>query len=114
MPKQLAIGFAVLWFLLGCAAHPPGSSDTGLREVMFYFEGRAQTVCITGDFNRWTHDSHCLLPSPEGHWSIRLQLPQGPVHYAFVVDGKKWVLDPKALFVESDGFGKQNSVAMIE
>ncbi len=115
MQKQLAIWIALLWLVLGCAAPRPGKSTPAeLREVTFYFEGRAQSVCITGDFNQWTHDSHCLQRGPEGRWSIGLQLPPGPFHYAFVVDRKNWVLDPKSLFVENDGFGKQNSVAMIE
>ena len=106
---------ALLWIVLGCATlRPSKSSDAELRAVTFSFEGRAQSVCITGDFNQWNHDSHCLQRGPEDCWSIGLQLPAGPFHYAFVVDGKKWVLDPKALFMENDGFGKQNSVAMIE
>lgn len=115
MRKQLAIWMALLWIVPGCVTLGPGKSPrTALREVTFYFEGRARSVCITGDFNQWTHDSHCLQRGPEGRWSIGLQLAPGPFHYAFVVDHKKWVLDPKALFVENDGFGKQNSVAMIE
>jgi 1,4-alpha-glucan branching enzyme len=110
----IAVLCTALGIALGCATPRPGQSPTELRAVTFHFEGRARSVCIVGDFNQWTHESHCLQPSPEGRWSIGLQLPPGPFHYAFVVDGQRWILDPKALFVESDGFGRQNSVAMIE
>ncbi len=114
MQKHLVIWFAILGAILACAAWQPGSAPAELHEVTFYYEGRARSVCIIGDFNQWTGDSHCLRSDAGDHWSIRLQLPPGPFHYAFMVDGKRWVLDPKALFVENDGFGKQNSVAMIE
>jgi len=113
MTKQLSILLAALWMVLGYPAFPASRPARQLREVTFYFEGQAKSVCITGDFNQWAPDSHCLQPN-QGIWSIRLRLPLGPVHYAFVVNDKEWVLDPKALFVESDGFGRQNSVVMIE
>ncbi|MFZ1985318.1 MAG: isoamylase early set domain-containing protein [Desulfatitalea sp.] len=113
MQKRLAILCAVVGMVLGCAAYRTTGPNAELHEVVFNFEGKAKSVCITGDFNQWAHDSHCLVQR-QGVWSIRLRLPHGPIHYAFVVDGKEWVMDPKALFVENDGFGKQNSVVMIE
>lgn len=114
MRKRLIIGCALLWAVLACTTVRQGRVPTELREVTFSFEGRVRSVCIIGDFNQWTRDSHCLQSAGAGRWSIRLNLPPGPFHYAFMVDGKRWVLDPKALFVENDGFGRQNSVAMIE
>jgi 1,4-alpha-glucan branching enzyme len=114
MRQRIAVWAVLPWLVLGCLTQRPVQFEPEPREVTFYFEGRARSVCITGDFNQWTHDSHCLRPDPQGRWSIGLRLPPGPFHYLFVVDGQKWVPDPKALFVENDGFGRQNSVAMIE
>lgn len=84
-----------------------------MRPVVFHYKGTARSVCIVGDFNQWSKETHCLTKNRE-EWSIRLLLPRGPAHYAFIVDGRRWVLDPKALYVENDGFGKQNSVVMVE
>lgn len=111
--SHLSISFTILCLIAGCAGSTPIAPGSGLQAVVFYFEGTAASVCITGDFNQWALDSHCLTQK-HGTWSIRIYLPHGPCHYAFVVDGRKWVMDPKALFVENDGFGKQNSVIMVE
>lgn len=99
--------------MLGCTGHLLPLPDPSLRKVAFHYEGRAKSVCIVGDFNQWNPDAHCLKQR-KGRWAIRLPLPHGPIHYAFIVNGEKWVMDPKALYVENDGFGRQNSVVMVE
>jgi 1,4-alpha-glucan branching enzyme len=113
MKNHLIIRIIIFAFIAGCAGLAATAPDAELHEVEFYFEGKAESVCITGDFNQWTPDRHCLTQK-QGTWFIRMHLPHGPCHYAFVVDGRAWVMDPRALFVENDGFGKQNSVIMVE
>lgn len=108
-----AFCLVLLGSTLGCTGRLFPMPDPNIQKVAFHFEGQAQSVCILGDFNQWTPDSHCLKQR-KGLWSIRMTLPRGPVHYAFIVDGKQWVMDPKALYVENDGFGQQNSVVMVE
>ncbi|MDA8137762.1 MAG: isoamylase early set domain-containing protein [Desulfobacteraceae bacterium] len=114
-PRKILISLCLMAALSipGCTGHLASKPDPNIRKVVFYFEGQAQTVCLTGDFNQWTHDTHCLK-ARRGRWSIQLKLPRGPLHYAFIVDGRHWVMDPKALYVENDGFGKQNSVIVVE
>ena len=41
-------------------------------------------------------------------------LPVGVYRYTFVINGCDWVVDPKALFNETDGFGRRNAIAIIE
>lgn len=41
-------------------------------------------------------------------------LPVGVYRYTFVINGCDWVVDPKALFAETDGFGRRNAIAIIE
>jgi hypothetical protein len=114
MKTRQVLAFSLLGLLVGCAGFSAATPETApLRPVVFHYEGLARSVCITGDFNQWDTESHCMQRDKQG-WSIRLLLPPGPAHYAFFLDGKRWELDPKALFVESDGFGKYNSVVMIE
>ena len=83
------------------------------RLVLFTFEGEADTVCLSGDFNGWSPDSRCLERRGD-RWEIEVLLPPGRYRYGFVLDGKEWVPDPGALVNEEDGFGKKNSVLVIE
>lgn len=109
--STLEIGLII--FVLGCTGHLRPMTDPNIHKVTFNFEGPAKSVCIVGDFNQWMPDAHCL-DKRKGRWYIQLSLPHGPIHYAFIVDGKQWVVDPRALYVEDDGFGQLNSVVMVE
>ncbi|MFH2044704.1 MAG: isoamylase early set domain-containing protein [Pseudomonadota bacterium] len=80
--------------------------------MLFKYEGQAQSVCLAGDFNKWSQNTHCL-DKQNGVWSIQLMLPHGTHRYAFIINGKQWVVDPNALFTETDGFDRQNSVIVI-
>lgn len=83
------------------------------RLVLFTFMGEADTVCLSGDFNGWSPDSRCLERRGD-RWEIEALLSPGRYTYGFVLDGKDWVPDPGALMNEEDGFGKKNSVLVIE
>jgi hypothetical protein len=41
-------------------------------------------------------------------------LPPGSYRYGFVIDQKDWAFDPEAFIQEEDGFGKKNSVLIID
>jgi Glycogen recognition site of AMP-activated protein kinase len=47
-------------------------------------------------------------------WSITLSLSEGRHAYGFVVDGDLWQADPGATLSEDNGFGKTNSVLIVE
>ena len=81
--------------------------------VSFVFIGRHDSVCLSGDFNDWSSESHCLQRRGD-EWSIQLVLPPGSYRYGFVIDKRDWVCDPGALIQEDDGFGKKNSVLLID
>ena len=65
------------------------------------------------DFNGWSHESHCLQRKGE-EWSIQLTLPPGSYRYGFVIDKREWAYDPDAVIQEDDGFGKKNSLLLID
>jgi hypothetical protein len=46
----------------------------------------------------------------DGIWRVRLSLHPGRYQYAFVVDGEKWMPDPRATTVVDSGFSGANSV----
>lgn len=76
-----------------------------LRLVRLMFEAPgAQRVAVAGDFNAWNAEA-TPLSRDEGsrRWSVTLALRAGEHRYAFVVDGTRWVPDPRAEhFVEGE------------
>lgn len=113
MNKVPYIAAIAICCLTGCLGHHASPNDAGPHAVVFHYEGPGHSVCITGDFNQWKTDTHCM--QKKGRiWSIQIPLRHGPAHYAFIVDGQHWVMDPNALYVENDGFGRRNSVVMVE
>jgi DNA/RNA endonuclease YhcR with UshA esterase domain len=67
-----------------------------------------------GAFNAWTMGADPLVKVGEGEWKGTLRLPKGVYQYMYVVDGKKWVTDPKARLVLDDGFGRINGLLVVE
>jgi hypothetical protein len=91
----------------------PKSPGTDEVSVLFVFTGRHDSVCLSGDFNGWSSESNCLERKGD-QWSVQLVLPPGTYRYGFVIDRREWVCDPEALIREDDGFGKKNSVLVID
>jgi 1,4-alpha-glucan branching enzyme len=82
-------------------------------KVLFKYEGSHKSVCLSGDFNGWSSTSHCL--DREGdQWTIEVLLAPGRYRYGFILDGETWTSDPNALLQEDNGFGRKNSVLIVE
>ncbi|MGB5157428.1 isoamylase early set domain-containing protein [Desulfobacterium sp. N47] len=104
--------FIIMMTISGCSGLALLTANIDAQPMLFQYEGQAQSVCLAGDFNKWSPNSHCM--NKQGSlWYIRLMLPAGIHRYAFIVNGQQWVVDPKALFIENDGFDRQNSVVII-
>jgi hypothetical protein len=69
-----------------------------LRLVRLMFDAPdARRVAVAGDFNRWGAPPTPLVRDAETRrWSVTLALRDGEHRYAFVVDGTRWVPDPRA------------------
>jgi hypothetical protein len=78
-----------------------------------YLDAKATSVCLSGNFNQWSYQSHCLRRDGS-KWSITVPLPLGRYQYGFVIDGNDWQADPGAILSEESGFGKINSVLIVE
>jgi len=87
--------------------------ENGQVLVSFVLIGHHDSVCLSADFNAWSSESHCLKQKGD-EWSIQLVLPPGRYRYGFVIDKRDWACDPEALIQEEDGFGKINSVLLID
>ena len=75
-------------------------------------DSTARTVSIVGDFNEWRPDRTPLVAPKRGVWSVSLPLSPGRHEYAFIVDGKRWVVDPASI-PSSDEFGTESSVLLV-
>jgi len=69
-----------------------------LRLVRLMFDAPdARRVAVVGDFNRWDAGATPLAREERTQrWSVTLALSGGEHRYAFVVDGTRWVPDPRA------------------
>ena len=73
----------------------------------------AREVALVGDFNGWNERATPMVRRPnDGAWSAAVPLPPGRHMYAFVVDGKKWLVDPLAPQVLDKGYGPANAVVV--
>ena len=74
----------------------------------------ARSVSVVGTFNAWDEKGYAMKRDQTmGAWTLVLQLPVGHYEYAFVLDGKEIIPDPRAEFFEDDGFGNQNAVLIV-
>jgi hypothetical protein len=91
-----------------------GTDLTHGTGVRFTFSApEAQSVTVAGTFNGWDTHATPLHREAGGVWSVSVPLDAGRYAYMFVVDGKRWVLDPSAARDASDDFGTPNSVVMV-
>lgn len=100
--------------LLGCVSQwQHGFEQQNFSDVHFiYIDPTARSVCVAGNFNGWSKDSNCMKKSDKT-WSTEIEMPPGRYQYLFLVDGQKWRQDPTVLLHESNGFGGENSVLIV-
>ncbi len=72
-------------------------------------------VDVIGSFNQWTPNGFRMhWDERRGLWVLSVPLERGRYEYAFLVDGKTILPDPKAVMQQDDGFGNKNSILIIE
>ena len=73
----------------------------------------AKAVCVVGEFNDWSVETHPLQQQDYGTWRITLQLPPGRYQYKFVIDGNKWEDDADNPHRMTNEFGTSNSILEV-
>jgi hypothetical protein len=74
----------------------------------------ASNVALIGSFNQWAPEGYRMYRDDQrGVWKLSVPLGSGRYEYAFLVDGKMVVPDPKGLLQQDDGFGNKNSILII-
>jgi hypothetical protein len=74
----------------------------------------ASNVALIGTFNQWTPEGYRMYRDDQrGVWKLSVPLGSGRYEYAFLIDGKIVIADPKGLLQRDDGFGNKNSILTI-
>jgi 1,4-alpha-glucan branching enzyme len=73
----------------------------------------ARSVSLVGDFNDWNVTA-TPLTLENGAWVATMSLLPGRHVYAFVVNGEKWIADPRAPQATDNDFGRPGSVIIIQ
>jgi len=75
----------------------------------------ATQVVLLGDFNDWSASATPLeRGAVDGTWSVTLPVTPGRHVYAFLVDGRTWMTDPRAQRAQDLDFGRENSVLIVQ
>jgi len=94
------------------ASYTPDSGGNLLQFSLY--APQAHNVALIGDLNGWGSAAEIeLAPSGNGVWTVTVPLPAGRYQYAFLVDGQRWVTDPRAEQHVNDDFGRQNAVVTV-
>jgi len=90
-------------------------TDQGLNTVMLFLDRPDATdVEVIGSFNNWSQEGvRMVWDKDRGLWVGALHLKRGSYEYAFRVNNREIVADPKAILHRDDGFGHQNSILII-
>jgi hypothetical protein len=90
-------------------------ADQGLSTVTLFLDRPDATeVEVIGSFNNWSREGVRMVWDKDRRlWAVALHLKRGSYEYAFRVNNREIVADPKALLRTDDGFGHQNSILII-
>jgi len=88
-----------------------------LVSVQFVLDARevtdAGTVSVVGDFNNWDVTANPMTID-KGAWSVSLPATPGRHVYAFVINGERWIADPRAPRATDSDFGRPGSVILVQ
>lgn len=73
----------------------------------------ASRVAVAGSFNGWNTAATPLRRVGKDTWAAEIPLGAGRYVYQFVIDGTRWVPDPRAPRDADDDFGAANSVLTV-
>lgn len=94
----------------------PGAPAADAPVVRFELAApEAGRVTLVGDFNGWDRQATPMRrASTPGRWTVSVPLERGRHVYGFVVDGVRFLPDPRAPLAPADGFGGVNSIIVVD
>ncbi len=108
-----AFGVSQLW--RSDSRHASRPAAPGMAPITLTLNmPEARSVSVVGSFNAWDEKGYEMkMDRKKGAWTLVLHLPAGHYEYAFVLDGKEIIPDPRAELYADDGFGNQNAVLIV-
>ena len=96
----------------------PASLATDTVMTFVFVTHEASQVSLVGDFNQWNADATPMTRIANSNaWTVTVPLSVGRHVYSFYAvgaDGEKWLNDPNAPATPDDGFGRRNSVILVQ
>jgi 1,4-alpha-glucan branching enzyme len=75
----------------------------------------AQSVSLVGEFNGWDATAEPLeRVNNSSLWTTTRSLKPGRHVYAYVVNGTRWIRDPRAPEAQDEDFGRPQSVIVVQ
>jgi anti-sigma factor RsiW len=109
----LTIGFFGRDLLLQQQVGVPPHAQAQQVRIIFY-SPEASSVALIGDFNEWGQREVTMAQAADrGIWEFSMSLKPGVYHYNLLVDGEKWVANPKSSTLVPDGYGGYDSVLVV-
>jgi hypothetical protein len=113
-----AVALTLLWRAPGERIVTQGINevaDQGFNTVMLFLDRPDATdVELIGSFNNWSKEGVKMVWDKDRRlWVGVLHLKRGSYEYAFRVNNREIVADPRAMLHRDDGFGHQNSILIV-
>jgi hypothetical protein len=107
----LAAGLGLLAFFMALRGGRPDAD----RAIAFTIDAPdASRVSLVGDFNNWDPAATPLARvSKQGRWEAVVPLTPGRYQFTYMVDGMRWIRDPRLPLATGDDFGQPTSVITI-
>src|SRR5882762_11582619 len=101
--------------LLSQMDSPPAPPRAESRAFQFVLVApRATHISLVGDFNDWDASRTPMRRAgSEALWTAVVPLAPGRYHYAFLVDGARWLADPSAPVARDEDYGAPSSVVTV-
>jgi enterochelin esterase-like enzyme len=82
------------------------------KEVLFHYNGKADTVFLAGDYNRWELKDRMRKLQDRDVWSITKKFPPNArFDYKYIVDNN-WIIDPLNQHTTPGGSGLNSTLIM--
>jgi len=108
-----AVAFVVLLSRMDSAS-PARSQAESLAFQFVLVAPRATHISLVGDFNDWDATRTPMRRAgSEALWTAVVSLAPGRYHYAFLVDGSRWLADPSAPVARDEDYGEPSSVLTV-
>jgi predicted carbohydrate-binding protein with CBM48 len=110
-----ALALAAVVLLSRRDSSSPASPQAESRAFQFVLIApRATQVSLVGDFNDWDATRTLMRRvGAEALWTAVVPLAPGRYHYAFLVDGSRWLADPAAPVVRDEDYDTPSSVLTV-